>query len=148
MTVLEKISAELKTAMLAKDPARTGALRMLKSAVGYAQIEQKNENLSDSEVLAVIQKEAKKRKDSIEEYEKGGRLDLAEKERAELGVLEGFLPRPLSVEELEALAKAAIASLGVSSKKEMGAVMKEVQSKAGGRADGKVLSGIVSRLLT
>ena len=147
MTFLEKISAELKASMLARDADRTGALRMLKSAIGYVQIEKKTENLSDAELLAVVQREAKKRRDSIEEFDRGGRAELAAKERAELKVLEEFLPKQLSPEEMEALVKAAIAETGATSKKDMGAVMKAAQAKAAGRADGKALSGIVGKLL-
>lgn len=147
MTLVEKINAELKASMLAKDADRTGALRMLKSAIGYAQIEKKVEPLPDADVLAVVQKEAKKRRDSIEEFERGGRAELAAKEAAELKVLAEFLPQQLSPEELETLVKAAIAEAGATSKKDMGAVMKVAQAKAAGRADGKALSGLVNRLL-
>lgn len=147
MTLLERISADLKAAMMARDADRTGALRMLKSAVGYAQIEKKVELLPDAEVLAVIQKEAKRRRDSIEEFEKGGRPELAAKELAELKVLETFLPTQLSAAELEELVRAAIAETGATSKKEMGVVMKAAQAKAAGRADGKTLSQTVGRLL-
>lgn len=147
MTLIEKITAELKASMLAKDADRTGALRMLKSAIGYVQIEKKVEPLPDAETLAVIQKEAKKRRDAIAEYERGGRAELAAKEAAELKVLEEFLPKQLSAEELEALVKAAIAEVGATSKKDMGTVMKAAQAKAAGRADGKTLSGVVNRLL-
>ncbi len=147
MTLVEKINAELKASMLAKDADRTGALRMLKSAIGYAQIEKKVEPLPDADALAVVQKEAKKRRDSITEFERGGRAELAAKEAAELKVLEEFLPKQLSPEELETLVKAAIAEAGATSKKDMGAVMKLAQAKAAGRADGKALSGLVNRLL-
>jgi uncharacterized protein YqeY len=147
MTLVEKINAELKASMLARDADRTGALRMLKSAIGYAQIEKKVEPLPDADALAVVQKEAKKRRDSITEFERGGRPELAAKEAAELKVLEEFLPKQLSPEELEALVKAAIAEAGATSKKDMGAVMKVAQAKAAGRADGKALSGLVNRLL-
>lgn len=147
MTLVEKITAELKASMLARDADRTGALRMLKSAIGYAQIEKKVEPLPDADALAVVQKEAKKRRDSIGEFERGGRPELAAKEAAELKVLEEFLPKQLSAEELEALVKAAIAEAGATSKKDMGAVMKVAQAKAAGRADGKALSGLVNRLL-
>jgi hypothetical protein len=147
MPLVEKINAELKASMLAKDADRTGALRMLKSAIGYAQIEKKVEPLPDADALAVVQKEAKKRRDSIEEFERGGRAELAAKEAAELKVLAEFLPQQLSPEELETLVKAAIAEAGATSKKDMGAVMKVAQAKAAGRADGKALSGLVNRLL-
>lgn len=147
MTLTEKITAELKASMLAKDADRTGALRMLKSAIGYTQIEKKVEPLPDADALTVVQKEAKKRRDAIAEFERGGRAELAAKEAAELKVLEEFLPKQLSAEELEALVKAAIAEVGATSKKDMGAVMKAAQAKAAGRADGKTLSGLVNRLL-
>jgi len=147
MTQIEKINAELKASMLAKDADRTGALRMLKSAVGYVQIEKKVDVLPDADVLAVVQKEAKKRRDSIEEFDRGGRTELAAKERAELKVLEEFLPKQLSPEETEELVKAAIAEVGATSKKDMGAVMKAAQAKAAGRADGKVMSALVGKLL-
>lgn len=147
MTLQEKLVAELKSSMLAKDADRTGALRMVKSALGYVQIEKKTESLSDTEVIAVLQREAKKRRDAVEEYEKAGRSDLAAKEAAELKVIQEFLPQALSSEELEALVKAAIAETGATSKKEMGLVMKAAQTKAAGRADGKALSAVVGRLL-
>ena len=147
MTQIEKINAELKASMLAKDAERTGALRMLKSAVGYAQIEKKVDVLPDADVLAVVQKEAKKRRDSIEEFDRGGRAELAAKERAELKVLEEFLPKQLSPEETEELVKAAIAEVGATSKKDMGAVTKAAQAKAAGRADGKAMSALVGKLL-
>lgn len=147
MMLQEKLVAELKASMMAKNTDRTGTLRMVKSALGYVQIEKKVEVLPDAEVTAVLQREAKKRRDAITEYEKAGREELVAKERAELLVIEEFLPKALSPEELEALVKAAIAEVGATSKKDMGVVMKAAQAKAAGRADGKVLSGLVGRLL-
>ena len=141
------LSQEIKTAMLAKDADRLSTLRLLKSAVGYAQIERKTEPLSDGDFIAVVQKEVKKRRDSIEQFDKGGRPELAEKERKEILVLETFLPKPLSAEELEQLVKATIQELGATSKKDMGPVIKAVQAKAAGRADGKSISGLVGKLL-
>ena len=147
MAQIEKINAEIKASMLARNADRTGALRLLKSAVGYLQIEKKVDVLPDADVLAVVQKEAKKRRDSIEEFDRGGRAELAAKERAELKVLEEFLPKQLSPEETEELVKAAITEVGATSKKDMGAVMKAAQAKAAGRADGKVMSALVGKLL-
>lgn len=147
MTLNEKIVAELKASMLARDSDRTGALRLIKAAFGYAQIEKKTDLLTDEDAIVVLQKAAKMRRDSIEEFEKGGRAELAAKERAELKVIEEFLPKPLSPEELTELVKAAITETGATSKKDMGLVMKAVQAKAAGRADGRTLSGIVSKLL-
>jgi len=147
MTPQERLSAELKSAMLARDADRLSALRMLKSAIGYAQIERKTESLSEVDFVAVVQKEVKKRRDSFEAFEKGGRPELAEKEKKEISVLEGFLPQPLSPDELQQLIKTTIEELGARSKKEMGPVIKAVQAKAAGRADGKSISTLVGRLL-
>ena len=133
--------------MLARDAERLSALRMLKSAIGYAQIERKTENLSEADFVAVVQKEVKKRRDSFEAFEKGNRPELAEKEKKEISVLESFLPKPLSAEELEQLVKATIQDLGATGKKEMGPVIKAVQAKAAGRADGKSISALVGQLL-
>ncbi len=147
MTLQDRLAQDIKAAMLAKDAARLGALRLLKSAVGYAEIERKTNKLPDADFVAVVQKEVKKRRDSIEQFEKGGRPELAEKERNEIAVLETFLPKPLSADELEQLVKATIQELGATSKKEMGSVIKAVQAKAAGRADGKTISGLVGKLL-
>jgi uncharacterized protein YqeY len=147
MTPLEKLSSEIKAAMLAKDSERLGALRMLKSAVGYAQIERKSDTLSDADFVTVVQKEVKKRRDSVEQFEKGARQDLADKEKREIAVLETFLPQPLSPEELDALVKSVIQETGAKSKKDMGPVVKAVQARAAGRADGKTISGLVGKLL-
>src|SRR5947207_15262000 len=148
MSLQDRISREIKEAMLAKDAEKLSTLRLLKSALGYVQIEKKTDQLSDAEVTSVIQKEAKKRRDSIEQFRNGGRPELADKEARELVVLEKFLPQPLSSEELEQLVRATIQELGAASKKEMGPVIKAVQAKAAGRADGKTISGLVGRLLS
>jgi len=147
MTIFEKISAEIKVSMIAKDADRLSALRMLKSAISYVQIERKNENLPDSEVIAIVQKEIKKRRDSVEQFEKGGRPELAEKERQEIAVLEIFLPQAFTPAELEALVKSVILEIGATGKKDMGGVIKAVQAKAAGRADGKSISTLVGSLL-
>jgi len=147
MSLSDRLSQEIKSAMLARDADRLTPLRLLKSAMGYAQIERKTENLSDADVIAIIQKEIKKRRDSIDQFEKGGRPELAAKEKAEVAVLETFLPQPFSNEELEQLVRATIPEIGATTKKEMGAVIKAVQAKAAGRADGKTISALVGKLL-
>ena len=147
MSLEARLSQEIKAAMLARDADRLSTLRLLKSAVGYMLLERKSDNLSDAEFVAVVQKEIKKRRDSIEQFEKGGRLELAEKEKKEIPVLETFLPQPLSPAELEQLVKTTIQELGATSKKEMGPVIKAVQAKAAGRADGKSISTVVGKLL-
>jgi len=147
MSLQERLAGEMKSAMLARDADRLSTLRLLKSALGYFQIEQKTETVTDAQFVSIVQKEVKKRRDSIEQYQKGGRPELAEKESNEVKVLESFLPKPLAAEKLEALARAAIAELGATSKKEMGPVIKTVQARAAGRADGKTISALVSKLL-
>jgi uncharacterized protein YqeY len=147
MTLQDRLSQDIKAAMLAKDVERLSTLRLLKSVIGYVQIERKSENLSDADFIGIVQKEVKKRRDAIEQYEKGGRPELAAKEKNEIPVLETFLPKALSPEELEQLVKATIQEVGATSKKEMGPVIKAVQAKAAGRADGKTISALVGKLL-
>lgn len=147
MSLLAQIQQELKMAMLAKDADRLATLRLLKSAIGYAQIEKKNENLPEADLIAIVQKEIKKRRDSIEQFQAGGRPELAVKESAEIQVLEHFLPKQLTGEELDQLIRDVIRDAGATSKKDMGPVIKAVQAKAAGRADGKTISGAVGRLL-
>jgi uncharacterized protein YqeY len=147
MTLLERVSQELKAAMLARDADRLSTLRLLKSAVGYAQIERKTESLSDADIIAIIQKEVKKRRDSVEQFDKGGRPELADKEKREIVVLESFLPQPLSAPELEELVRAAIQETAATSRKQMGQVIKTVQGKAAGRAEGRIISELVGKLL-
>jgi len=147
MTLQERLAQEIKSAMLAKDADKLSTLRLLKSVIGYLLVERKTETLSDADFVGVVQKEVKKRRDAIEQYDKGGRPELAAKEKKEITVLEAFLPQALSQEELEQLIKATIAETGATSKKDMGPVIKAVQAKAAGRADGKTISGIVGKLL-
>ena len=147
MTLQERLGQEIKSAMLAKDADRLNALRMLKSVIGYVLIEKKAEALSDADFISIVQKEVKKRRDSIEQFEKGGRAELAAKEKQEITVLETFLPQALKPDELEKLVRDTIAETGATSKKEMGAVIKAVQTKAAGRADGKSISQLVGKLL-
>ena len=147
MTLLDRLAQELKAAMIAKGAERLSTLRLLKSAVGYAQIERRTENLTEAEVVALIQKEVKKRRDAAEQYEKGGRPELASKEKQEITVLESFLPKPLALDELEQLIRAAIQETGATSKKQMGQVIKAVQARAAGRAAGKLISELVGKLL-
>lgn len=147
MSLHEKLGAEIKAAMLARDSERLGTLRLLKSALGYVAIEKQKDQLDDADFLVVVQKEVKKRRDAIEQFQGGGRPELAAKEQAELPVLEQFLPQPLAPEELEALVKACIQESGATSKKDMGNVIRAVQARAAGRAEGKTISQLVGRLL-
>jgi uncharacterized protein len=140
----EKIESDFKEAMRAKDAARLSTLRMLKSAIQYYKIEKKQEKLTDGDVTAVIKKQIKQRWDSIDGFEKGGRADLVDKEKAELAVLKSYLPEELSQAQTEEIVKAVIAEVGATTKADMGKVMKAVQAKTAGRADNRLVSQIVS----
>ena len=150
MTLPERIDSDLKEAMKAKDTARLGVLRMLKSALKYSAIEKSGTEgqLDDTEATQVIRKQVKQRQDSIESFEKGGRAELADKEKEELAILNTYLPQGMSPDELAKVVCETIAELGATSKAQMGAVMKAVQAKAAGRADGKTLSAEVQRQLS
>jgi uncharacterized protein YqeY len=149
MTFQERIDNDLREAMKAREAARLGVLRMLKSALKNAAIEKHGVSgqLDDAEALAVLRKQAKQRQDSIEGFEKGNRPELAAKEKEELEILNGYLPKQLGGEEIAKLVADAIAEAGATSKAQMGAVMKLVQAKAAGRADGRALSQEVQRQL-
>ena len=148
MTLQDRLAQELKSAMLAREKERLGTLRLLKSALDYAQIDKKVENLPDADVIAIVQKEVKKRRDSAHQFRAGNRPELAEKEEQEIKVLATFLPHPLSTSELEEIVRNTIKELAATSRKEMGAVMKAVQGKVAGRADGKTVSDMISRALS
>jgi uncharacterized protein YqeY len=147
MTLQERIDADLKDAMRAKDAGKLAVLRMLKSALKYASIEKADAGLDDAAAAQVIRKQVKQRQDSIESFEKGGRPELAAKEKEELEMLNAYLPKSMSADELSALVRETITEVGATSKAQMGAVMKALQAKVAGRADGKALSAEVSRLL-
>jgi uncharacterized protein len=150
MTFQERLDSDLKEAMRAKDATTLGVLRMLKSALKYTAIEKSGSEaeLSDAEAAQVIRKQAKQRQDSIESFEKGGRADLAAKEKKELSILNAYLPQAMSADELSKVVGEIIAEIGATSKAQMGAVMKALQAKVGGRADGKTLSQEVTRQLS
>jgi uncharacterized protein YqeY len=149
MALQKRIDEDLIAAMRAKDSARLGVLRMLKAALKNVAIDKAGAGgeLEDSEAVAVVRKQVKQRQDSIESFEKGGRSELAEKERAEIAVLNEYLPQALSTEELKRVVAETIAETGATSRAQMGAVMKALQQKVAGRADGKILSMEVQRQL-
>ena len=151
-TLNQKINDEWKTAALARNAQRRDTLNLLRAAVKSAEINSRGAAAAfdpedDASVQGVIEREAKKRRDSIEEYTKANRTDLADKEKEELEILQEFLPAPLSDEELEAIVSLTIAEIDASTIKDMGAVMKAVQPKAAGRADGRRINEVVRRLL-
>ena len=141
----QQITEDMKNAMREKNTLALGAIRMLKSAIKNAAIEKggADAELTDPEIITVIRREVKKRQDSVEQYATAGRMELVEQEEAEIAVLNGYLPEPLSEADLLAIIDAAIAETGATSRKEMGAVMKLVQDRTAGRADGKTLSQAV-----
>jgi uncharacterized protein len=149
MTLQERVDSDLKEAMRAKDATRLGVLRMLKSAFKYAAIAKSGAEaeLNDAEAVQVIRKQVKQRQDSIDSFEKGGRTELAEKERGELVILGAYLPQAMSADELAKVVRETIAEVGATSRAQMGAVMKALQVKVGGRADGKTLSAEVQKQL-
>ena len=147
MTLPEQIDADLKDAMRAKNAEKLAVLRGLKSALKYAAIEKSDAALDEAAAVQVIRKQVKQRQDSIESFEKGGRPELAAKEKAELEILNAYLPKGLSAEELTALVRETIAEVAATSKAQMGAVMKALQPKVAGRADGRALSAEVQKQL-
>jgi hypothetical protein len=149
MTLIERVDSDLKEAMRAKDGTRLSVLRMLKSALKYAAIAKSGAEaeLNDGEAAQVIRKQAKQRQDSIESFEKGGRAELAEKEREELSILNAYLPQPMNADELAKVVRETIAEVDATSKAQMGAVMKALQAKVAGRVDGKTLSTEVQKQL-
>ena len=147
MSLKERIVKDMTAAMKSKEAARLSTLRMAKAAVMNREIE-KGEPLTDEELMKVLQSLVKQRRDSVEQYEKAGRAELADKERAEIAVIEEYLPRTATREEIESAVAEAIAETGASSMKEMGAVMKAAQARLAGRsADGRVVSEMVKQKL-
>ena len=149
MTLQDKIDHDLRDAMRAKEAERLSVLRMMKSALMNAAIEKHGAGgkLDDSDVIAVIRKQVKQRQDSITGFERGGRMELAEKEKREIQVISLYLPPPLSEAEVTQLVDEAIAAAQATSKAQLGQVMKIATEKAAGRVDGKTLSQAVQRAL-
>ena len=145
--IREKMEADLKEAMKAKNEIKVSTLRFLKASFVNAQIDKKGE-LSDEETIAIIKKQIKQRNESIEGFKKGNRPELADKETKELEILKSYLPEELSSEQLLAFVKEAIEETQAQGPKDMGKVMKVVMAKAKGRADGKVISEMVSKGLS
>lgn len=150
MSLSEKVDSDLKTAMREKNAMKLGVLRMLKAAMMNAAIEKAGAQgqLNDADAVQVIRKQVKQRQDSIESFEKGGRAELAAKEKEELSILNSYLPQAMSADEVAKVVRETIAEVGANSKAQMGAVMKAVQAKIAGRADGKTLSAEVQKQLS
>jgi uncharacterized protein len=149
MPIAQQLTEDMKTAMRAKDTVTLNVVRGLKSAIKYAAIEKfgADGELEDTDAITVVRKEIKKRQDSVASYETANRADLADVEKAEIAVLEKYLPAAMSNEDLVKLVESVIAELGATSKKEMGSVMKVLGERAEGRADNRALSTEVAKRL-
>jgi uncharacterized protein YqeY len=148
MTLVERIQKELTEAMKSKDELRLSTLRMMKSAFKYKEVE-KIRPLEDAEALQILQTLVKQRRESVEQFTKGGRMDLADKETKEIAIIEGYLPAAPSDAELAAAIEAAVAETGASSPKQMGAVIKAAKTRLEGKTvDGKLLSDRVRERLS
>ncbi len=147
MGLLQKLQEEMKTALKSGDKERLSVIRMLISEIKKAQIDAKKE-LTDDDIINILQKYAKQRKESIKQYKEAGRKDLAEKEELELKIVSEFLPEALSEKEIEKIVEETIKETGASSMKDMGKVMKAVMEKVKGRADGSIVSKIVKEKLS
>ena len=150
MTISERITQDVTAAMKARDELRLSTLRMVKSAIKNKEID-KRAPLDDQEALSVLSTLIKQRKDSIDQFTKGGRKELADKEAAEIVIIEGYMPKAAGEEEIAAVVRSTISEMGSPTMKDMGAVMKNSMAKfaaTGTRVDGKVVSDTVKRLLS
>ncbi|HEX7650187.1 MAG TPA: GatB/YqeY domain-containing protein [Noviherbaspirillum sp.] len=146
MSLKEQITEDMKAAMRAKDIERLGTIRLLTAAMKQKEVDERIE-LTDTHVLAIIEKMIKQRKDSISQFEAGGRQDLADKEKAELDVLSAYMPAAMSEAEIQAEVTAAVAAAGASGPQDMGKVMAILKPKLAGRADMTAVSGLVKAAL-
>ncbi|MEW6358412.1 MAG: GatB/YqeY domain-containing protein [Planctomycetota bacterium] len=145
--MLDKLREDMKAAMKAKEQIRLSAIRMVMSSIKTAQIE-KGEDLAEGDILGIIQKAIKTRGESVEQYEKAGRTDLADKEKAEIAVLEGYLPQQMSEDDIRALVQKIIEEEGAQSKGDIGKVMRRIMAEHKGQVDGKLVNRIANELLS
>ena len=148
MELLKKINDDLIASMKSRDDLKTTTLRMIKSSIKNAEIAKRGKGeLTEDDVLGVLSTMVKQRKDSVEQYQNANRNDLADKESAEISIIQAYLPEQLSVEEIDEIIKTAIRDAGVTSAKEMGKLMKELMPKVKGKADGKLVNQRVKELI-
>ena len=144
MSLLDRVNEDLKTAMKAKDQLRMDVIRMVKAAILNKQIEVKKEPLDDVEVVRVMTNLVKQRREAVEQYQKAARPDLADRELREITIIEAYLPKPLSAQEMAQVVDVVINETGARTLKDMGTVMKAVMAKlAGQTVDGKAVSDLV-----
>lgn len=146
MTLIDQIDQDVKKALKARETHKLSVLRGLKSDLKYRQIEA-SDDLTEEQVIEVLSSARKKRQESIEQFERGGRQDLAEKEKFELSIIASYLPQQLSEAELRPLIQAAIEESGVDSPQKIGLVMKVLMPRIKGRADGKLVNRLVAEIL-
>ena len=146
MTLKQQISEDMKNAMRARDSARLGAVRLLLAAIKQKEVDERIE-LDDAAVITIVEKLLKQRKDSATQYQAAGRMDLADQENFEIGVLNAYMPQALGAEEVTALIQQAVAETGAASARDMGKVIAWLKPKLAGRADMGVVSGLVKTAL-
>lgn len=146
MSLIERLNEDMKQAMKSQDKFRLSVIRMVRSSVKNAEIERQHP-LDDQEVLDILQREVKQRKDSLQDFEKAGRQDLVDQVNEEIRILQEYMPQPMSEEEIKALVQQTIQETGASSKADMGKVMGALMPKVKGRADGKLVNRIVQQYL-
>ena len=147
MSLLDRLTEDMKSAMKAGEAVRLGTIRLLRGQIKDAAID-KRADLTDDEMLGVLTNAAKKRREAVEAYRNAGRVDLAEKEEAELAVIQGYLPAALDAAEIEAIIDRTIAETGAQTIRDLGKVMSLVMNETKGRADGKMVSEMVRRKLS
>ena len=146
MPLMEQLTADMKDAMKQGEKERLSVIRLVRGAIRQAEIDGKK-TLSDDEIIDVLTKEVKMRRDSIEEFERGGRTDLVDKTKSEIAILMPYLPAQLSPDEVQQLVETAVAEVGATTAKDMGKVMGVLMPRVKGRADGKLVNEIVRSLL-
>lgn len=146
MPIMERLTQDMKTAMKNKDKTRLSVIRMVRSSMKNEEIKLQR-NLTEEDALGILSRELKQQKDSLQEFEQAGRDDLAAKAKAEIAILEDYLPEPLTEEEIQSIVREAIQKSGASFKADMGKVMKLVMPQVKGRADGKVVNRTVLEML-
>lgn len=146
MTLNEQLNEDMKQAMKSQDKFKLSVIRMVRSAIKNIEIDQRK-TLDDNEVLDILNREIKQRRDALQEFQKAGRDDLAEAAQAEIAVIAKYLPQQLTEEEIQAIVRQTIQETGASSKADMGKVMSALMPKVKGRADGKLVNGIVQQEL-
>ena len=147
MEIREKILADIKSAMVSKDTIKLNTLRFLNSAIKNKEIDSRPTPITAEDIMQVIKKLVKQRKESIEQFSTAGRMDLADQESSELKILEAYMPSQMTKEQIEKLVADVIAATGAKTVKDMGTVMKESMARSAGNADGKMLSEVIKSKL-